>query len=313
MSIFNFFKGKNNDDSGFSFEKLKQIVSKTAADLTGSVTARVEKFEEFNDLTIEETEEMLIKADMGANTAIKLCDKLRKSSIKPYEIKPFLKKEFLGILTSCPSSDINSSDEGLNIFLIAGVNGVGKTTTIGKIAYTAKQNGKKVLVAAADTFRAAAEEQLNIWSERAGADIVRKDGAEPASVVFDAIDRAKRENYDILLIDTAGRLQNKSNLMAELNKIKNIIDKKAPGCLKESLIVLDANTGQNAVRQVEEFKKFLNLSGIVLTKLDGSAKGGIIFAIANEFKLPVKLIGVGEKMTDLKVFNPEEFTEALFE
>lgn len=313
MSIFNFFKRDKNAEGGFSFERLKQTVSKTTEGLVRSVTEKIEKFEEFNELTIEETEEMLIKADIGANTAIMLSDKLRGGSVKPSEIKPFLKKEFSRILSLCPSSEINFTEAGLNIFLISGVNGVGKTTTIGKFAYMAKQNGKKVLVAAADTFRAAAEEQLNIWSERAGADIVRKDGADPASVVFDAIEKARKENYDVLLVDTAGRLQNKNNLMAELNKIKNVINKNAPDCLKESLIVLDANTGQNAVKQVEEFKKFVNLSGIVLTKLDGSAKGGIIFAIAKEFGLPVKLIGVGEKMTDLKLFNPDEFTEALFE
>ncbi|MBR1681578.1 signal recognition particle-docking protein FtsY [bacterium] len=200
----------------------------------------------------------------------------------------------------------------MNIYFVTGVNGVGKTTLIGKLAYQFKQSGKKVLVAAADTFRAAAEEQLDIWSKRAGADIVRKDKGDPAAVVYEAIEKAQNEHYDILLVDTAGRLQNKFNLMEELSKIKAVIDKKAPESLRECILVLDANTGQNGLQQAKVFTEAVNLTSVALTKLDGSAKGAIVLAIAKELKLPVKLIGVGEKMEDLKEFIPEDFINALF-
>lgn len=181
------------------------------------------------------------------------------------------------------------------------------------MTYQFKQEGKKVLIAAGDTFRAAAEEQLNIWSTRAGADIVRRDKADPASVVYEAIQKAKNENYDVILVDTAGRLQNKFNLMEELKKIKTVIDKQAPNSLRESILVIDANTGQNGLQQAKVFSESVNLTCVALTKLDGSAKGAIIIAIAKEMKLPVKLVGVGEQMTDLKAFNPEDFINALFE
>ena len=200
----------------------------------------------------------------------------------------------------------------LNIYFICGVNGVGKTTLIAKLAYKFRQEGKKVLIAAGDTFRAAAEEQLDIWSKRAGADIVRRDKADPASVVFESIEKAKRENYDVILVDTAGRLQNKFNLMEELAKIKLVIDKNAPESLRESILVLDANTGQNGLQQAKVFTESVNLTSVALTKLDGSAKGAIVLAVAKELKLPVKLIGVGEKMEDLRAFVPNDFIEALF-
>ena len=257
-------------------------------------------------------EEILIKSDIGVNTAAEIVDKIRYSRLKPSKIKEFLKNEFEKILSETKNDNLNIS-EGLNIILITGVNGVGKTTLIAKMAYQYKLEGKKVLVAAGDTFRAAAEEQLNIWSERAGADIVRKDGIDAAAVVYDAINKAKSENYDILLIDTAGRLQNKHNLMEELGKITAVINKLSPDNFKESLLVIDANTGQNGLQQAKIFNEVANLTGIALTKLDGSAKGGIIIGIAKELKLPVKLVGVGEKITDLKIFNKEDFTKALFE
>ena len=208
---------------------------------------------------------------------------------------------------------MNFSDNSLNIYFISGVNGVGKTTLIAKLAYKFKQEGKKVLIAAGDTFRAAAEEQLNIWSNRAGADIVRRDKADPASVVYEAIQKAKSEGYDVILVDTAGRLQNKFNLMEELAKIKGVIDKNSPDALRECMLVLDANTGQNGLQQAKIFLDAVNVTSVALTKLDGSAKGAIVLAIAKELKLPVKLIGVGEKMEDLKSFNPEDFINALFE
>ena len=222
-----------------------------------------------------------------------------------------MKSSFLETLSKAGDTKLNITD-GLNILFITGVNGVGKTTLIGKLAYQFKQGGKKVLVAAADTFRAAAEEQLDIWSKRAGADIVRKDKGDPAAVVYEAIDKAKNENYDILLVDTAGRLQNKFNLMEELSKIKSVIDKKAPEALRECILVLDANTGQNGLQQAKVFTEAVNLTSVALTKLDGSAKGAIVLAIAKELKLPVKLIGVGEKMEDLKEFIPDDFINALF-
>lgn len=305
---------KEKEGFSFSFEKLKSVVANTAKSLVQSVTSNVEDKEEFDEFAIDDTEELLIKADLGVNTAAEITDKIREkhSRIKPSEIREFLKNEFDEILKSAGSEALKTKD-GLNIFLITGVNGAGKTTLIAKLAYQFKQEGKKVLVAAGDTFRAAAEEQLNIWSERAGADIVRKDGIDAAAVVFDAIKKAQSENYDVLLIDTAGRLQNKHNLMEELGKIAVVINKLAPNDFVESLLVIDANTGQNGLQQAKIFKEAANLTGIALTKLDGSAKGGIIIAIAKELKLPVKLIGVGEKITDLKYFNAQDFTRALFE
>lgn len=329
--MFDFFKKKETEQKeeikqteteereekegfSFSFEKLKSVVANTAKSLVQSVTSNVEDKEEFDEFAIDDTEELLIKADLGVNTAAEITDKIREkhSRIKPSEIREFLKNEFDEILKSAGSEVLKTKD-GLNIFLITGVNGAGKTTLIAKLAYQFKQEGKKVLVAAGDTFRAAAEEQLNIWSERAGADIVRKDGIDAAAVVFDAIKKAQSENYDVLLIDTAGRLQNKHNLMEELGKIAVVINKLAPNDFVESLLVIDANTGQNGLQQAKIFKEAANLTGIALTKLDGSAKGGIIIAIAKELKLPVKLIGVGEKITDLKYFNAQDFTRALFE
>ena len=192
------------------------------------------------------------------------------------------------------------------------MNGAGKTTLIGKLAYKFKQEGKRVLIAAGDTFRAAAEEQLDIWSKRAGAEIIRRDKADPASIVFEAIEKGKKEGFDVILVDTAGRLQNKFNLMEELKKIKSVIDKKAPDALRECILVIDANTGQNGLQQAKVFTEAVNVTSVALTKLDGSAKGAIVLAIAKEMKLPVKLVGVGEKMEDLKAFNSEEFIEALF-
>ena len=210
-------------------------------------------------------------------------------------------------------SNLSFKIENGHIYGLLGPNGAGKTTLIGKLANRFRLQGKKVLVAAGDTFRAAAEEQLNVWSERAGADIFRKDGIDAAAVVYDSIMKAKSEKYDVLLIDTAGRLQNKKNLMEELQKVKNVIDKLAAESLRESILVLDANTGQNGLTQAKLFTEVADLTSVALTKLDGSAKGGIVIAIAKELSLPVKLVGVGEKMTDLKDFNQHEFIEALFE
>lgn len=304
--MFGFFKNK--------IENLKQAVSNTAQSLVGNVLSNVESTDtEYSEFALDDIEDTLISADLGVNYAAELVDNLRnKKNAKPSELKNYLKEEFKKTLSAAGSTELNYKDNELNIYFITGVNGAGKTTLIAKMAYQFKQEGKKVLIAAGDTFRAAAEEQLNIWSTRAGADIVRRDKADPASVVYEAIQKAKNENYDVILVDTAGRLQNKFNLMEELKKIKTVIDKQAPNSLRESILVIDANTGQNGLQQAKVFSESVNLTCVALTKLDGSAKGAIIIAIAKEMKLPVKLVGVGEQMTDLKAFNPEDFINALF-
>ncbi len=295
------------------FNNLKQAVANTAQALVSNVVDSVEQEEEFSEFVLDDMEDMLISADLGVNYAAELVDKLRdQNKIKPSDVKNYLKDEFLNTLNSAGSNDLSYVEGGLNIYFITGVNGVGKTTLIGKLAYKFKNEGKKVLIAAGDTFRAAAEEQLDIWSKRAGADIVRRDKADPASVVYEAIQKAKNENYNVILVDTAGRLQNKFNLMEELSKIKSVIDKNAPESLRECMLVLDANTGQNGLQQAKVFTEAVNLTSVALTKLDGSAKGAIVIAVAKELKLPVKLVGVGEKMEDLKNFNSEEFIEAIF-
>lgn len=295
------------------FDKLKSTVSKTAQALVGNVVESVSEEAEFSEFVLEDMEDILISADLGVNYATELTDKLRnQSKVKPSQVKEFLKEEFLKTLDSAGSSELSFKDNELNIYFITGVNGAGKTTLIGKMAYMFKQQGKRVLIAAGDTFRAAAEEQVDIWSKRSGADIVRRDKADPASVVYETIQKAKNENYDVILVDTAGRLQNKFNLMEELSKIKTVIDKNAPEALRESFLVIDANTGQNGLQQARVFKECVNLTAVALTKLDGSAKGAIVLAIAKDLGLPVKLVGVGEKMEDLKPFNSREFLEALF-
>ncbi len=322
--MFNFFKKDKNENKeqeekkhslwNFSFNSLKKTIENTTQNLVENVTSAIEEEEEFTDYVLDDMEDLLIKADLGVNLASSITDKLREQTkIKPSSVKQFLKDEFIEILSSAGSCDLQFNPNGLSVYLITGVNGAGKTTLIAKLANNFRLSGKKVLLAAGDTFRAAAEEQLDIWAKRAQTDIVRKDGADSAAVVFDAIKKAQHENYDVLLIDTAGRLHNKRNLMEELNKVKSVIDKLAPNCLMESILVLDANTGQNGLSQAKMFSEAVHLTSAALTKLDGSAKGGIIIAIAKELKLPVKLIGVGEKIDDLKLFNPNDFINALFE
>ena len=295
------------------FDKLKNTVTKTAQALIGNVVDTVGDEEEFSEFVLDDMEDCLISADLGVDFASELVDKLRRQDkIKPSQVKEFLQNEFIKILDTTGTSKLNYKDNELNIYFITGVNGAGKTTLIGKLAYKFKQENKRVLIAAGDTFRAAAEEQVDIWSKRSGADILRKDKADPASVVFEAIQKGKNENYDVILVDTAGRLQNKYNLMEELSKIKNVINKNAPESLRESILVIDANTGQNGLQQAKIFKECVNLTSVAITKLDGSAKGAIVLAIAKELGLPVKLVGVGEKMEDLKDFDAKEFIQALF-
>ena len=297
-----------------SFDNFKKKVSNTASALVDNVVDAVSSNEEFSDFVLDDMEDMLISADLGVGYASELVDNLRnQTKIKPSDVKNYLKTEFEKVLSNAGDNTLKYINEKLNIYFITGVNGAGKTTLIGKLAYKFKNEGKKVLIAAGDTFRAAAEEQLDIWSKRAGADIVRRDKADSASVVYEAIQKAKNESYDVVLIDTAGRLQNKYNLMEELSKIKSVIDKNAPESLMESMLVIDANTGQNGLQQAKVFAQAVNLTSVALTKLDGSAKGAIVLAIAKDMKLPVKLVGIGEKMEDLKLFNSQEFINALFE
>ncbi len=304
--MFGFFKDK--------FNNLKETVSNTAQVLVGNVVNSVSEENEFSEFVLDDMEDMLISADLGVNYATELVGKLRnQTKIKPSDVKEYLKTEFLKVLKETGDNRLNYKENELNIYFITGVNGAGKTTLIGKLAYKFKQEGKKVLIAAGDTFRAAAEEQLDIWSKRASAEIIRRDKADPASVVYEAIEKTQKEKFDVILIDTAGRLQNKFNLMEELKKIKSVIDKKAPEALRECILVLDANTGQNGLQQAKVFTEAVNITSVALTKLDGSAKGAIILAVAKDMKLPVKLVGVGEKMEDLKTFNSEDFINALFE
>jgi fused signal recognition particle receptor len=272
-------------------------------------------FRKVDEDLLEELEEALIMSDVGVNTSetiiSNLRDRVKRENIKDAEeVKVALRKEIQAIF--------DKTDKKLNletkpsVILVVGVNGVGKTTSIGKIANRLKQDGKKVVVAAADTFRAAAVEQLEIWANRAGCSIVkREEGVDPASVVYDAIKTAKQEQADVLICDTAGRLHNKKYLMDELVKIKRVIDKELPDASQEVLMVLDATTGQNAIMQVQAFKENVDITGIILTKLDGTAKGGAVIGIVNENKVPVKFIGVGEKIDDMEIFNSEDFVKAL--
>lgn len=270
-----------------------------------------------DDDYLEELEERLIRADLGLATAEALVNDLRRAAgAKTWsaaDVTSFLRKEFGSMLLPSENSALKFTAGQLNIYLVVGVNGTGKTTSIGKLCWRFKQQGKKVLMAAADTFRAAAECQLEIWAERAQVDILRlTDGADPGAVVYQAIEKAQKEKYDALVIDTAGRLHNKANLMAELKKVRGVIEKNAAGAQLESLLVLDASTGQNGMQQAKVFSEVCPLTGVILTKLDGTARGGIVFSITRDLKIPVKLIGLGEKIDDLRIFEPDLFIEALF-
>ena len=297
------------------FSKIKEGLKKTRTGIFGKINSVLNSFTKIDEELFEEIEEILIMGDVGVKTAEYICNELR-AKVKKEGIKD--PNEIQGLLNSI-ISDILSGGQNLNIntkpsvILVIGVNGVGKTTTLGKMAAELQKQGKKVILAAADTFRAAAIDQLVIWADRAKVDIVKQnEGSDPAAVVFDAISAAKSRNADVIICDTAGRLHNKKNLMCELEKIKRIIDRELPDADKEVLLVLDATTGQNAVNQAREFKNIAGITGIVLTKLDGTARGGVVLAIKNDLDVPVKYIGVGEGIDDLQPFNPDEFTEALF-
>ena len=298
------------------FSKIKENLKKTKENLDIKISNVFANNKDI-DKVIDELEETLILSDVGINTSVKICDNLRQELKKQIDksenaIKELLKKEMEKILLSSSEDSNSYSSDEKQVILIVGVNGVGKTTSIGKIANLYKKQGKKVLLAAADTFRAGAVEQLEIWAKRTNCDICSgKEGQDPASVVFDAATKFKNEDYDILICDTAGRLHNKTNLMNELEKINRIIDKNLEGIKKEVLIVLDSTTGQNGAIQVKSFYKKTSLNGIILTKLDSTAKGGVVFSIVSELNLPIKYIGVGEQIDDIEIFNPKEFVEAI--
>ena len=299
------------------FDKIKAGLTKTRDALSDSLGSVFTGFSEIDDDFYDELEESLILADLGVDTSVKAVERLRKA-VKEQHLKST--QEAREALKAILVDMLNVGDTSLNlsthpsVVLVIGVNGVGKTTTIGKIAKQLVDSGKNVMLVAADTFRAAAADQLEIWAGRSGASIVRQhEGADPASVVFDGIQSAKAKDADVILIDTAGRLHNKTNLMNELNKISRIVDRELPGCSRETLLVLDGTTGQNGLIQAKTFKEIAGVTAIALTKLDGTAKGGIVIAVANELQIPVKFIGVGEKAEDLMPFEAAPFVDALLE
>ena len=298
------------------FDKLKSGLSKTKTSIFGQVENLFKAFVKVDEELLEELEELLIAADVGFESTEEIIEQLRER-IKnerlsdPEETRQALIDILKGMIGESEGLDLSSTP---SVILVIGVNGVGKTTSIAKIAHNLIQDGKKVVLAAADTFRAAAIDQLQIWADRAGADLIKNnEGSDPAAVVFDAVSAAKSRKADVLIVDTAGRLHNKKNLMDELAKINRVISRELPDASRETLLVLDSTTGQNAVRQAKEFKNSADITGLVLTKLDGTAKGGIVFSIKNELDIPVKYIGVGEKIDDLQPFNSDDFIKALFE
>ncbi len=298
------------------FDRLKEGLTKTRKSITEKIDQVLVAFGKVDDELFDELEEILVTSDIGVDTSLKVIEDIKKKVKEnrvtdAMKVKDLLKESLAELLTE-ENSELNLESKP-SVILVVGVNGVGKTTSIGKIANLLKQQGKKVILAAGDTFRAAAIDQLDIWANRVGVDIIRQaENSDPAAVIFDAIQAAKSRKADVLICDTAGRLHTKKNLMDELKKIYKVIDRELPGISRETLLVLDATTGQNAVSQAKTFNEISDVTGIVLTKLDGTAKGGIIIAIKSELDIPVKLIGVGEKMDDLQRFDAREFVEALF-
>ena len=297
------------------FDKLKQGLTKTKESINDKINNVFSNFRKVDEELLEELEEALIMSDMGVETSTQIIsnlrEKIKKEKIEESEqVKKTLREEIEKILEKCDNS--LKLETKPSVILVVGVNGVGKTTSIGKMAARLARDGKKVIVAAADTFRAAAVEQLEIWAQRAGAEVVKRaEGVDPASVVFEAIRRTKESNADVLIIDTAGRLHNKKYLMDELNKIQKVVNKEMAEASKEVLLVIDATTGQNAISQVKAFKEQADITGIVLTKLDGTAKGGAVVGIVQENDIPVKFIGVGEQIDDMEIFNSKDFVKAI--
>ncbi len=300
------------------FDKFKQGLSKTRNSLSGKINDLIQRNRKIDEEFWEELEEILIQADVGVNTSLELVAKVKQSAHKK---KISDSSEVMSIIADEVREMLNYEEAKLNlpahtpgIIMVVGVNGAGKTTSIAKLAYMLKNEQQRVILAAADTFRAAAIDQLQIWADRVGVELIKhQEGADPGAVVFDAISAAKARKADVLIIDTAGRLHNKSNLMKEISKIRKIIEREAPEGPQEVLLVLDATTGQNAITQAKIFEEATGVSGIILTKLDGTAKGGIILGIASELKIPVKFVGIGEGLDDMKAFDPEIFARALFE
>ena len=305
----------------FNFSKLKEGLTKTRDKIVNTISETISGKAVIDDKTLDEIEEILITADIGYDTAARIIENTRKilkseKDRSELNILGLVKKELISVFDF---QNLDGEEEKINkfkpyIILIVGINGVGKTTTIGKLAHNFKKAGLKVIVGAADTFRAAANEQLEIWVKRANVEIMQnKQGTDPSSVAFDTVRKAIKEKYDVVLIDTAGRLHNKSHLMDELGKIKRVISKVLPSAPYDTFLVLDGNTGQNAIVQAEEFSKVTNITGLIITKLDGTAKGGVIFQISSKQKIPVKFIGVGEGIDDLQTFIPEQFVNAIFD
>ena len=299
------------------FNRLKESLTKTRQGFVEKIDILIHRRKEIDEDLYEELEEIMVQADVGVATAMELVEKVR-SAVKERrvedaaELKPILKEQIRDMLGTS-TIPIHVYWQSPTVVLVVGVNGVGKTTTIGKMAHLYKMEGKKVLLGAADTFRAAAIDQLEVWAERVGVDLIKhREGSDPAAVAYDSLQAAKARGVDLLIIDTAGRLHTKSNLMEELKKIGRVLDRAMPGAPHEVLLVLDATTGQNAVNQAKLFGEVAGVTGIVLTKLDGSAKGGVVLAIKQALKIPVKLIGIGEEMDDLRPFDAEEFVDALF-
>ncbi len=320
MSFFKKLKDKFSVQTTSTTEKFREGLTKTRNSFTEKVNELVARYREVDEDFFEELEDVMIQADIGVETVMELIDKLKfevkRRNIKDTsEVQSVISEKLVEIYESGEekSAEMNIQEDALTVVLFVGVNGVGKTTTIGKLAHKYKSEGKKVLLAAGDTFRAGAIEQLEVWGERVGVEVIKQGaGSDPAAVMYDAVQAAKSRKADILLCDTAGRLQNKVNLMKELEKVKKVIEREIPGAPHEVLLVLDATTGQNALMQTKTFKEATDVSGIVLTKLDGTAKGGIVIAIRNELGIPVKFVGLGEQMDDLQEFDSEQFVYGLF-
>lgn len=321
MSFFKKLKEKISKQTETVSEKFKDGLTKTRDNFSGKVNDLVARYRKVDEDFFEELEEILIGADVGFETVMELIEELkmevkRKNIQDPAGVQSVISEKLVQIYENAgeeEQSGLNIQAEGLTVILFVGVNGVGKTTTIGKLAHKFKTEGKSVLLAAGDTFRAGAIDQLEVWGERVGVDVIKQgEGSDPAAVMYDAVRAAKSRGVDILLCDTAGRLQNKVNLMKELEKVKRVIEREVPGAPHEVLLVLDATTGQNALVQTKTFKEATDVSGIVLTKLDGTAKGGIVLAIRNELNVPVKFVGLGEKMDDLQEFDSEKYVYGLF-
>lgn len=319
MSFFKKLKEKITQQTETVTEKFKEGLTKTRDSFVGKMNDLVKNYRSVDEEFFEELEELLISADVGVTTVMELIDELKDvaktRNIKESEqLQPVISEKLAELLQKDEEdSKLNIQTTGMTVILFVGVNGVGKTTTIGKLANKFKKEGKSVLLAAGDTFRAGAIEQLEVWGQRVGVDVIKQQsGSDPAAVMFDAVQAAKSRGVDVLLCDTAGRLQNKVNLMNELEKVKRVIEREVPGAPHEVLLVLDATTGQNAMSQAKTFGKTTDVTGIVLTKLDGTAKGGIVLAIRHELDIPVKFVGLGEKVDDLQEFNAEQFVYGLF-